>query len=246
MDKRAVTRDDLFRARLRAFRDRVARARDAIAAMLANCRRPYVAFSGGKDSLCVLALTASVAPGIAAIWSDDELEYPEQIPYIPRAAEQLGACLTIVLGYAPHGGWFYPWQDQPFWRTPLPGSRVIGMRVEDWAPHAGYDGVLLGLRRQESARRRTHLAASGPWFRRANGMWQANPLAGWDVADVWALIAAWDLPYNPVYDRLAAIGVPRDRQRVGPLPLAPGWYLRVGWPELYQQLVTRYGRRWES
>lgn len=59
---------------------------------------------------------------------------------------------------------------------------------------------------------------------------------------------AWrDLPYSPVYDRLTAIGVPRDRQRVGVLALTPGWMLRAGWPQLWRDLCERYGHdRWPA
>ncbi len=58
------------------------------------------------------------------------------------------------------------------------------------------------------------------------------------------MIAGMGLPYNPVYDRLAEIGIERERQRVGPLPLTPGWILERGWPEMYRDLVARYGPRW--
>lgn len=59
-----------------------------------------------------------------------------------------------------------------------------------------------------------------------------------------AYVAGRDLPYSSVYDTLAAIGVPRPEQRVGPLPYAEGWHLKRGWPDTYRRLVDRYGQKW--
>jgi 3'-phosphoadenosine 5'-phosphosulfate sulfotransferase (PAPS reductase)/FAD synthetase len=240
----AVTRADLLRARSLSHRRRVADAQRVVAACLERSARPYVALSGGKDSLCVLAIAARLRPGIDAIWSDDELEYPPQPDYVPRAAGTLGAKLTILLGWAQHAGWFSPWRDQPYWREPVAGSLHIGQPVESWSGQQGWDAALLGLRGAESTQRRIALRSRGPTYQVADGQWRCNPLASWTVDDVWALIAGWELPYSPAYDRLAAIGVPRDLQRIGPLPLSPGWVLHAGWPDVYQRLVARYGPRW--
>ncbi|HPT36627.1 MAG TPA: hypothetical protein PK309_08910, partial [Bacillota bacterium] len=40
----------------------VARARDTVRRALEKCKQPYVAFSGGKDSTCVLHLVLEQAP----------------------------------------------------------------------------------------------------------------------------------------------------------------------------------------
>ena len=71
-----------------------------------------------------------------------------------------------------------------------------------------------------------------------------NPLVDWSEADVWAYIAAHDLPYCPVYDVLASIGVSIHHQRVGPLEISDGVTLLRGWPALYLAIVRRYGPRW--
>lgn len=241
-----TTAADLLRFRLPSFQRRVATALRLVEAWLVTCRRPYVAFSGGKDSLVTLALVQRVA-GVAvpAVWSDDELEFPEQAPYVPAACAALGVPLLVVCSHTQHGGWFRSWSDQPYWRAPLPDAIWTGAEYSDrWLAEQGYDGTALGLRRQESARRRTYLTGRHRLYQTVAGAWRCHPLAGWTTDEVYALIAGWALPVNPVYDRLTAIGVPRERQRVGPLPLSPGSELGRGWPDLYAGLVDRYGRRW--
>jgi 3'-phosphoadenosine 5'-phosphosulfate sulfotransferase (PAPS reductase)/FAD synthetase len=240
---KATTEADRLRWRLPSFQRKVERARGLIAQALGQCQRPYVAFSGGKDSLVVLRLVAEQCRGVVAIWSDDELEYEEQPGYITGAASALGASLLVTLGWAEHAGWFRPWRSEPYWRRPLAEAVRIDGLVEDWARDVGYDGTFVGLREDESTARRVYLGSRGWLYRSRRGV-QCNPLGGWTVDEVWAAIAGMGLPYNPVYDRLAEVGVPREMQRVGPLPLAPQWVLQRGWPEMLRRLEERYGHRW--
>lgn len=72
----------------------------------------------------------------------------------------------------------------------------------------------------------------------------ADGIATWSVGEVWAVIAGMGLPYNPAYNDLSAAGIEREQQRIGALPLSPGWILWQTWPELYRRLVGRYGERW--
>lgn len=244
MTGEALRREDALHARTSGFRNRVARAETETATVLAEFAAPWVAFSGGKDSLVALALAARARPETTALWTDDELEYPEQSGYIPAACAALGARLVVKTGTQMHDGWFTPWTDAPFWREP--GAETIVTRERAWQvrERLGGDVTVLGTRKAESRARRIGLSRWGALHETRDRGWHAHPLANWLTADVWAAIAAWGLPYNPVYDVLARVGVPRDLQRVGPLPLSPGWVLRAGWPADYRRLVERYGARW--
>ncbi|HEX6939807.1 MAG TPA: phosphoadenosine phosphosulfate reductase family protein [Longimicrobiales bacterium] len=248
----ATTRRLAGLARTTAHRHRIADAEQAIHDILTTAGRCYVAVSGGKDAAALLALAAPLArtlgvPLVAA-WSDDELEYPEQREYVPRLCESLGVDLWIWCGHARHGGWFRSWHEPPYWTEPHPLARnapgpdhVGGQRS---MAALGYDGVLLGLRAQESRQRAIHARWRGRVYPIAGGRWRAQPLAWWTVEDVWALLLDRAVPVNPVYARLASIGVPLEEQRVGPLPLCRREDLRRGWPVLYPRLVARYGERW--
>lgn len=209
-------------------------------------QRPYIAYSGGKDSAAVLALVLSVRPDVTIHWSDDELEYPETVAQMARMQEQHGDQFVISQGWAEHGGWFRPWVDRPFWRDPLPGTLVAGMDSDDWMASRGHDLTFLGTRADESKVRRQWLEANGPIYRVSSGTGvRCCPIWDWPTDYVYLHLKQEGVTLNPVYDRLQEIGVELERRRVGPLPLVPRDTLVNGWPDLYDRLVARYGDRWQ-
>lgn len=240
----AVTRSDALRARSVPFRRHVDDALFLLADELDGLDRPYVAFSGGKDSLVALALAARVRPDIAAIWCDDELEYDGVDRFVVDTCHRLGVRLIVVAGWTEHGGWFRPWRDEPAWREPLPRMVLPGMRIEEWAPLFGFDGCVRGVRTDEARHRRLNTAVRGRAYDTAAGMRVIDPLARWSVNDVWAAIAHLDLPYHRLYDALAFGGVARADQRLGPLPLCRRDHLALFDPTLPSRLEERYGHHW--
>ena len=230
--------------------EKIEQAQYTILEALDRCRNPYIALSGGKDSLVVAHLVHQVKPDVQMVYCDDELLYPEHVAYMRQVKDREGARLRMVSGGGVHRGWFRPWGDDSlWWREPEPEmewlprvDRHMG-QLSKLAPYLGYDGAFLGLRRAESIRRANILeAASGiDWVK---GYWHVNPLIDWSDADVWEYIDECELAYCPVYDRLTEIGVGRHHARVGPLPLSDGKHLWRGWPQLYAALVRHYGQRW--
>lgn len=251
----AILEVDRHRWESGQLRDRIASALAIVRIGLDNAQHPVIAFSGGKDSVCTMALVHTIDPTVPLLWSDDELEYPEVVAYmrcLAICAAAPGEPEFIWLqGGSTHAGWFQPWAERPFFRQPDP--RMVWREAHqadslDWLRDNGYDLTFLGTRMGESRRRRDHLAVShhaGAIQPVLRGTGQhCTPVWDWTEADIWSLIAGWGLPYPTVYDTLADHGVERHRQRIGPLPLARREDLAAGWPGLLASMEARYGARW--
>jgi phosphoadenosine phosphosulfate reductase len=63
---------------------------------------------------------------------------------------------------------------------------------------AGKQAWITGMRREQSALRNGIAIEE---FDQAHGLVKFNPLADWSEAEVWAHIARYEVPYNPLYDQ---------------------------------------------
>jgi len=229
----ARRRDARLYARTPTHRQRLDHARAIVRAALQAAPSWYVAVSGGKDSTCVLHLVHEQAPRVVASNSTYEWMFPETDEYLRRIP-----ALRRVATPTDHGTkWAPNWRTQEDAERAYPGIVWLEPRVGEDVGHSEA-GVFLGLRADEAPYRRRHLRRMGPLFHcRQSDRWHCSPIAWWTVDDVWAYIETEQLDYNRAYDRLVAIGIDRDKQRIGPLVIAPD-VLRRGWPALW----ARYAR----
>lgn len=215
-------------ARTKIFHIRLQQARDIINKALSIDKKPYVAFSGGKDSTVVYNLVKEQKPDIIGIWSDDEWYLPETGEYIERTGN-----IHHIRTNAYHTEWFNVNGD---WDG-----------IPEYAKSMNYEMVFLGLRQDENAYRKFHLRKFGSLFFAAlDDCWHCSPISTWTWQDVWAYIVSNDLDYNRAYDRLDEIGIEPERQRIGPLAqrrvLGYGQItiLKRGWPELFNEFAAKY------
>jgi phosphoadenosine phosphosulfate reductase len=232
----------------------------------------YLAFSGGKDSLAVLHLTLAVEPNVPVVFFDSGLEYPETYRYLEQLVDQLHlnfhgvpARTTTLQVLRDSGAWDH--------HTPRPATRpdLHQVLIAEPAARAHADhgpGELWGVRAQESRGRaalyanalRTELTGcrtcTGPHphptarqrhggvIHRIDGTTAFGPVWDWKTTDVWAYLARHELPVNPVYAKLRALGAPEHAQRVshmldgGQLEQGRATWLRRGWPDLFEEIAT--------
>ena len=175
----------------------VARARDTVRRALEKCKQPYVAFSGGKDSTCVLHLVLEQAPETMVLhWDYGPYYIPRWLAQeFVQHARQLGA-KHLRIETSPE------YQRLKREAINVLGREYLGKLVPRLRDEEGYDLVFLGLRGEESVKRRLK-TKSKIWFE--NKTLNCAPIADWSWRDVWAYIFAHDLPYASVYDLYAPV-----------------------------------------
>ena len=173
----------LAHSRSAAFRARVERARGRISEAFDAEPDGMVSVSWGKDSVATLALVADARPDARAVFLTTE--HQERIGDFARV-EAEGLALFPAVRYE---------------RVPV-GTEVHGRFARSRPPMSPL--VFIGLRIEESARRRVSLRTYGHLHRYRSGplvgQWRCCPLLDWSERDVWALHVARGLPWLRNYD----------------------------------------------
>jgi phosphoadenosine phosphosulfate reductase len=228
----------------------------------------FVSWSGGKDSTVVVDLARQVDPNIPVVFFDSGLQFPETLAYLEGLAEAWRLnfsvipaepdLLTVMVAL---GGFDHHAPDRHL-GVELAELMITGPAAE--AHHLHGRGSLWGVRAEESHGRlmlyRQRLAAethaqhqhcrktvraqAGGVVRRTDGTVTYGPIWDWQPRQVFEYLAGRGIEPNPLYRRLAQLGVPASRIRVDSIidasQLSNGHvaWLQKGWPQLFDQLAT--------
>ncbi|MGB9835033.1 MAG: phosphoadenosine phosphosulfate reductase family protein [bacterium] len=190
-------------AQTESHQNAVRNSREIISQALSVHSRPYIAYSGGKDSTCMLHLVLKQAPDIMVLHWD----YGPY--YIPRDLEREFIRNARIIGARN-----IRVESSPAYRKlkrhaiNVLGREYLGRLVPQLVQE-GYDLAFVGLRKEESPKRRRRIN-SGRSITAIEEVW---PLADWTWKDVWAYIFANQLPYPSVYDTYGPV-VGWDRVRL--------------------------------
>lgn len=160
----------------------------------------YLAFSGGKDSVCIYNLALQAGVKFDAHYSVTGIDPPELVQFIRKEY--------------PTVKWGMP--EMSIWRF----IEKLGMptRLNRWCcrklKERGGDGrlVVTGVRAEESLRR-----SKRPIYEVRKIKTIINPIVDWSLLDVWDYIDSYTLPYCFLYDlwadRLGCVMCPMDCNR---------------------------------
>ena len=251
---------------LRAVRGRRTTGHAAVLAQIGEyCARYdgiWVAWSGGKDSTAVVDLARRVDPAVPVVFYDCGLDFPETRTYIRDLTDAWDLNLHVVptepnlLTLLIAAGDLDPTAPTRHLEVDLRQAMITAP-----AQHAHVmfgPANLWGVRSSESAGRRHlyrtqaahHNEDSVPrgMVRRADGTISFGPIWNWSTEQVWQYSAARDIPPNPLYAKLEALGADTHTARVNamidPTRLDNGHITRLaaGWPDIYHRLVEALPR----
>lgn len=230
------------------FNRLVAESHEVVQQWLAQCERPYIAFSAGKDSTVSAALVWQHDPTIPAVYFDANSAYPGTTALIDR----LKAAGHTVIRW-PCGDFLDILADAG--GPDAPGVGEATMKATVYRPiktllkQYGFDGACVGLRgarpNDESRDRWMLVRTRGLLFQNARaGVLECLPVGRWTDRDIWAAIVSWSLDYNTTYDEMGDL--PFSQRRVsywaGETARTHGrWvWLRQHYPDLWSRFVARF------
>lgn len=158
---------------------------------LTQVKRPYIAFSGGKDSTVMLHLISKVNKDIDVFTEINDLDFPDKLNKCDEIIEFCGI-KSYYTGYTERldikngDGWF----------------KV----VNEFVLQGGYNGLFMGLRREESKGRRININKNGLIYnysknnKNNKNMSCCLPIGYWKGEEIFAYIIKNNLPYHKIYD----------------------------------------------
>ena len=229
------------------YRRKKEQAKEWIREALLNHDRPYLALSGGKDSVAMAYLVNDVARVLDkpfVLWSHvSDASFPGTDELIAEIARNLDRELIVSRS------------DQAFEMLANPERRAFGKTgvffdaVREFAKD--YDLTFVGTRAHESSRRMRAAQAHGHAFHSASmgDIDVCNPLAWFRLEDVAALICDYRAPMHPIYSKLQ---VDQCRRTIdGDTWIRLGYttakdlrskgtiiFIKVNYPEIYNKLVA--------
>lgn len=218
-------------------------ARRRIANIFSNGVRVYMAFSAGKDSLCMAHLVyAKIMRGeidpklLTVIFIDEEALYDsmEQMAlrwrkrFISVGAEFRWYCLPVkqvsILHQLQNDEAWITWEPGKTWMRDPPPFAIMRDPHLEYAGQMNYqtfcesitkDGIqIVGVRASESVQRREYLATTKL---SAGGISSGNkvfPIYDWKDSDVWLYIKENKLDFPDAYIDLYRVGVAKSRLRL--------------------------------
>jgi len=235
---------DMLHAKSKSYANRVSDAKNIISRALDQMKLPYLSFSGGKDSLVMLHMVLEQNPNVAVVYWDADASYPDTDEFLARISDEWDIDIIRfktrpILDVFREFGIDHPQIEQKTMVATVyePIKRLIA--------EYGFDGVFVGLRREESYGRKQLIKYRGPIFHsKYQNVIECLPVAYFSVQDVWAYITTNDLPHNPVYDKTSTR--PRNEIRVsyycGETLRSHGRFvwLKKEYPDLYNKFAAEF------
>lgn len=222
----------MLHSSLPSFINKVSKSKKIIEEFLRKCNNPYIAWSTGKDSTVVLGLTREIAD-VPAAHIDNGVELP--------GTDEIRSQFLNVIHYK---------AKTPF--LELAEEFGLGSKetrkttlVKEFENDYNFNGVLMGLRKDESLIRRYN-SKRGYIYQKNDGNWVCNPILDWNVRDVFAYLFQKRLPIHPHY--LMDGPFPTEKRRVGSYVSSRNRGAEYGrfaqlkyfYPDVYEELVDRF------
>jgi len=226
----------------------VDKARRLIDTMATLCSLPAIMWSGGKDSTAMVRLSASVGIDASVISEKDDLDYPGELEYINETADKIGVRCVVITPESSPMEWVRSHSSEMDCSDDI-HSRSARLSKEFFygiveSETKGNDGIMLGLRAEESRARQVNRATHGPIYRRRDGKIVCCPLSDWEGIDVFAYLFSNGIEPLHVYKCISFMhrGEPWRIRKSWWLPGSNSRHGEISWlrhyyPSLYRRML---------
>lgn len=206
--------------------------------------KPYLAISGGKDSVAMAGIVDQAARASGrdfVLWGHvSDASFPGTEETIIATGERLNR--QVILDRSPVSAFDVVGQQS---------ARQFGKQgyffeaIARFIRSGGYDLAFVGVRAAESARRRKAARVHGDLFHSTvpADCLRSHPILWFRIEHVAAALIDYDLPIHPIYEKVAV----NDRNiRLGYVTaldlvnMGTVVFLRVNYPDLYRKLIDAY------
>lgn len=195
--------EDAIHALSPVFRRKVSQAEGFVEQWLERCDRPYIAFSGGKDSVATLGVVQSVAKRhgliVPVMWHNSGVEWPG----VPLMIERMRSIGLIKDFYEVKTQADVPELKRMQARGEISAKQkdkiALFVPVDEFIKEYGFTGAAVGLRKEESKGRLLDGIVHGEVFEKKDGFIRCLPINNFSWRDVYAYIAEMQLPLHPIY-----------------------------------------------
>lgn len=227
-----------------SYQRKVAQAEGIIESALARFRKPYLAISGGVDSVAMAALVIPIArrAGVdVPLWCHiSDAAFPGTRETVEATGQTLGA--TVIFDEAPVSAFSVIGQQSA---VRFGKKGYFFSAIERFVRSGNYDLAFVGVRASESKRRREACLAHGPLFSSTVPCfhWKCQPICWMTIWDVAAICIDRGMPIHPIYSK-EPVGQGRIRlgyiTNLDLLDKGSAVFLRVNYPDLYLKLLAAY------
>jgi 3'-phosphoadenosine 5'-phosphosulfate sulfotransferase (PAPS reductase)/FAD synthetase len=173
----------LIYSHLIKYKDRLKKTKDNIAEMLTSCKNPLISMSWGKDSLVMGDIILSIKDDIDVVhWQSSQSRYIANFDTVSDA-------------------FFKKHRKAKYILNEFDLKSKLKNEGKQWAFENSYDGVFIGLCKDESRARRMSLAKGDKNILTYKiGIKRFCPMADWKILDLQAYIATEKLKVLNLYE----------------------------------------------
>ena len=240
----AQINDELCRvyANLNTYKNKLDRTIKNVKEMLDISSSPYIAFSCGKDSSVLADIVLKINPDIKLRFiSSGETRIMHNVDDVMYYFRNKYTAIIEEIVF--DRVFSDEWKDASF-----DEQRKAGRRDIQNIDNIGYDGVFMGLRKEESRGRcislKMHRSSELPYnmykYKRDSEFYRMCPLADWSTKDIGAYIVTNNIPVLKWYEDFGFDSRTTARLTGDSIRQNTLYWIKYNNPAGYQKLVSRF------